>query len=108
VTVLCRVMLVSRSSYYQHLKQQQPPNCLQKCKLETLVKSIHKASKESYGSRRISEALQGHGYPIGRYQARSLMRKLNLVAKPSKKPRPEDGALNVAPGGGGTGYPQRG
>jgi hypothetical protein len=26
----------------------------------------------------------------------------------SKKPRPEDGALNVAPGGGGTGYPQRG
>jgi len=26
----------------------------------------------------------------------------------SKKPRPEDGALKVAPGGGGTGYPQRG
>ena len=26
----------------------------------------------------------------------------------SKKPRPEDGALRVAPGGGGAGYPQRG
>jgi len=85
VTLLCRVMRVSRSSYYQYLKQQQTPDCLQQRKLEALVKTIHKASKESYGSRRISEALQGHGYPIGRYQARSLMRRLNLVAKPNKR-----------------------
>jgi len=85
VTLLCRVMLVSRSSYYQYFKQQQTPNYLQQRTLEALVKSIHKASKESYGSRRISEALQGHGYPIGRYQARSLMRKLSLVAKPTKR-----------------------
>ena len=85
MTLLCRVMLVSRSSYYQHFKQQQTPNCLQQRKLEALVKSIHKASKESYGSRRISEALQGQGYPIGRYQARSLMRKLNPVTKPTKR-----------------------
>ena len=85
MTLLCRVMRVSRSSYYQHLKRQHSPNCLQQRKLEALVKSIHKASKESYGSRRISEALQGHGYPIGRYQARSLMQKLNLVAKANKR-----------------------
>ena len=85
MTLLCRVMRVSRSSYYQYLKQQQTPDCLQQRKLEALVKTIHKASKESYGSRRISEALQGHGYPIGRYQARSLMRRLNLVAKPNKR-----------------------
>jgi transposase InsO family protein len=78
-------MRVSRSSYYQYLKQQQTPNGSQQRKLEALVKSIHKASKESYGSRRISEALQGHGYPVGRYQARSLMRKLNLVAKSNKR-----------------------
>jgi putative transposase len=85
VTLLCRVMLVSRSSYYHHLKQQQKPSCSQQRKLEALVKSIHKASKESYGTRRISEALQGKGYPVGRYQARGLMRKLNLVVKSNKR-----------------------
>ena len=78
-------MRVSRSSYYQHLKQQQRPSCSQQRKLESLAKSIHEASKESYGSRRISEALQAKGYPVGRYQARSLMRKLNLVAKSNKR-----------------------
>jgi len=46
--------------------------------------TFFRTSKESNGSRRSSEALQGQGYPIGRYQARSLMRKLNLVAKPTK------------------------
>jgi len=85
VTLLCRVMQVSRSSYYQHLKQQQRPSCSQQRKLESLAKSIHEASKESYGSRRISEAFQAKGYPVGRYQARSLMRKLNLVAKSTKR-----------------------
>jgi len=85
VTVLCRVMRVSRSSYYQYLKQCQTPTCPQRRKLETFVQSIHHASRESYGSRRISEALQDQGYPVGRYQARSLMRKLGLVAKSRKR-----------------------
>ena len=31
-----------------------------------------------------------------------------VAAVECKKPRPEDGALRVAPGGGGAGYPQRG
>ena len=85
MTLLCRVMRVSRSSYYQHLRQQQRPSCSQQRKLESLAKSIHEASKESYGSRRISESFQAKGYPVGRYQARSLMRKLNLVAKSTKR-----------------------
>ena len=85
MTLLCRVMRVSRSSYYQHLRQQQRPSCSQQRKLESLAKSIHEASKESYGSRRISESFQAKGYPVGRYQARSLMRKLNLVVKSTKR-----------------------
>lgn len=85
MTVLCRVMRVSRSSYYQYLKQCQKPICSQQRKLASIAKSIHQASRESYGSRRISEALQNQGYPVGRYQARSLMRKLGLVAKSSKR-----------------------
>ena len=78
-------MRVCRSSYYQFLKQRQRPDCQRQHELETLAKSVHHASKESYGSRRLSEALQDRGFPVGRYQARSLMRKLGLKAKPSKR-----------------------
>ena len=40
---------------------------------------VFEASGKTYGSRRMSRALRALGYPVGRYQARSLMRKLVLL-----------------------------
>jgi len=37
------------------------------------VKAIHRASKESYGSRRMKKALGCLGYPVSRNKARKLM-----------------------------------
>ena len=53
--------------------------------LEARIKEIFKASKGTYGSRRIVEQLNKEGYDIGRSRAGRLMRKLKLKAKTPKR-----------------------
>jgi transposase InsO family protein len=88
VTVLCRVMKVSRSGFYDYLRHYnnriQDP---EQIRLESLVRSIFNESKETYGSRRMIRDLKSKGYIMGRYRARSLMRKLGLKAKTPKRYR---------------------
>jgi len=86
ITVLCKVMEVSRSCFYYYLNR-----CKTHFKypyqaaLEARAKELFDYSKASYGSRRIAENLQSVGYRIGRYRARSLMRKLGLKVKSPKR-----------------------
>jgi transposase InsO family protein len=89
ITLLCRVMKVSRSGFYNYLDYlpgRSQPDPAQRA-IEERVKEIFKKSKDTYGSRRMSEKLNAEGYGVGRYRARSLMRKLNLVAKTPKRYR---------------------
>ena len=88
VTVLCRVMKVSRSGFYEYRRHYK--NRIQDPKqmaLEALTRSIFDASKKTYGSRRIVRALKAKGYNMGRYRVRSLMRKLELRAKTPRRYR---------------------
>ena len=87
VTLLCRVMQVSRSGFYNflrnyHVKGQGDP--IQNA-LEARIKEIFKESKGTYGSRRMVEQLNKEGHDIGRYRAVRLMRKLKLKAKTPKR-----------------------
>ena len=76
--LLCRVMGVSRSGFYDYLRaQQRPPDPEHEEKLEW-VKAVAESSKHTYGSRRMAKALQALGYPVGRHQARSLMREAGV------------------------------
>jgi len=88
VTVLCRVMKVSRSGFYDYRRHYnnriQDP---EQIRLEALVRSIFNESKKTYGSRRIVRDLKSKGYNMGRYRVRSLMRKLELKAKTPKRYR---------------------
>ena len=86
VTVLCRVMQVSRSSFYQYLNRYytQDKDSLQ-ASIERHIKVVFEQSKATYGSRRISKKLNSEGHRIGRYRARSLMRKLGLKVKKTKR-----------------------
>jgi putative transposase len=85
VKVLCSVMEVSRSGYYSYLKDTQKPEQIEEKRLIAEVKMLDKQSKESYGSRRMSKALKAKGYCVGRYQARSLMRKAGVKCKQRKR-----------------------
>ena len=86
ITVLCRVMKVCRSCYYEYLKRYKKPkrDIQQEC-MESRIKAIFLESRSSYGSRRIARKLQSEKYLIGRYRARSLMKKLGLIARRKKR-----------------------
>jgi len=89
VTVLCRVMKVSRSGFYDYYRRHRK-NGIQNPKqmvLEALIRSIFNESKKTYGSRRIVRVLKAKGYNIGRYRVRSLMHKLELRAKTPRRYR---------------------
>lgn len=86
VTVLCRVMKVSRSGYYDYCRHRRNrPQDLKQSALEALIRSIFNASKATYGSRRIVKKLKSQGHNIGRYRVRRLMRKLKLRAKTPRR-----------------------
>jgi len=79
-------MEVSRSCFYKYFSTYNV-HAKDSCKadMEVRAKDIFNESKATYGSRRIAEKLQSEGYHIGRYQARSLMRKLGLKVKKTKR-----------------------
>ena len=49
------------------------------------VRQIHSDTRGSYGSRRISGQLRDDGHDVGRYRARSLMKKAGVSVKRRKK-----------------------
>ena len=85
MTLLCRVMEVSRSGFYRYMKSAEDPRFDGDPELIADAKTIFEASHKTYGSRRMSRALRALGHPVGRHQARSLMRKLGLWVRPTRR-----------------------
>ena len=85
VAVLCQVMDVSRSGFYSYLNRAVRPVDKELVAMCDDVKAIFASSDRTYGSRRMSHALRALGYPVGRFQARNLMRRLGLYVKPTKR-----------------------
>jgi transposase InsO family protein len=79
---LCRVMQVSRSGYYAWCQRGPDPDRIRRL---DMVKSIHKRKRGSYGSRRMAKELQRRGEPVGRAQARSLMREAEVEARQRRR-----------------------
>jgi len=73
---------VTRSAYYRSLKK---PKFNNDERLITEVKAIHTKARMAYGSRRISKYLQMNNYNVGRYKARSLMRKAGIECKQRRR-----------------------
>ena len=86
VSVLCAVMRVSRSGFYDYLaryssdKPKRPD-----AKLKRRIKEIFNESKGSYGSRRVLKQLNAEGHTVGRYKVRRIMRQLGLRAKTPRR-----------------------
>lgn len=85
VGLMCQLMGVSRSAYYDHVRCTGYPE--KQCHEEMLgmVRDIARFSDHSYGSRRIGKALNALGYPVGRWKARSLMREAGVQVKHRKR-----------------------
>ena len=78
-------MGVSRSGYYRFIKESNSRKIQPDFHLISKVRQIHSQSRNKYGSRRISEQLRSEGYDVGRYRARSLMKKAGVSVSYKKK-----------------------
>jgi len=86
VALMCRLLGVTRSGYYGHLKRN-GDRLDDPCHQEMLeaVREIAKASDNTYGTRRMKEALNVLSYPISRSKARKLMKEAGVQVKHRKK-----------------------
>lgn len=86
MTVLCRVMEVSTSAYYSWINQPASTDKIVETKrLEAKVHELFDEFRQSYGSRRLSNELRKAGFNMGRYQTRTLMKRLGLIVRYPKK-----------------------
>ena len=87
VTVLCKVMEVSRSGFYEyfHSFNKRSEDGPEEAALKARIGAIFKEHRSKYGSRRIVKQLKDEGHKIGRYKVRRIMRELGLKAKAPKR-----------------------
>ena len=78
-------MRVSRSGYYQYLRYGSGYYIDPDFFMISRVRQIHRETRASYGSRRMAEKLQKDGIHVGRYPARTLMKKAGVAVKHLKK-----------------------
>lgn len=74
-------MGVSCSGYYKYLQIKPSQKYTLEHQLLIEVKMLAKESRNSYGSRMMAKHLQAIGYRVGRYAARTLMRKAGIECK---------------------------
>lgn len=83
--MLCRVMQVSRSGFYDWARRE--PVDPGRQQLIERIQDIHRRKRGSYGSRRMSLALKREGFEVGRYQARSLMGEAEVECRQRRRYR---------------------
>ena len=86
VTVLCKVMQVKRSSFYDWKKNR---SCklisAEEFALRVEMKRLFKESRSSLGSRAMSKQLQLLGFCSGRDKTRRVMKSIGLVVKQKRR-----------------------
>ena len=85
ITLQCRVLGVSRNGYYHYQKKEERPTDPEHEELLEFVKELAEATDNTYGSRRMKQALNALGFPISRDKARKLMQEAGVKAKQWRK-----------------------
>lgn len=81
LSLMCRVLEVSRSGYYAWL--QRPPSAHQQQdqQLTTQIQAIYEQSRKTYGSPRVQAELRAQGLGCSRKRVARLMRQQGLTAQ---------------------------
>jgi transposase InsO family protein len=82
---MCRVLAVSRSGYYTWRTKPESERTRENRRLVSRIKSIHKKSRENYGSPRIHETLKAEGETCSKKRVEKLMSKNGIRAKQKRK-----------------------
>lgn len=79
MAMLCRVMQVSTSAFYDWKRRPDELISAETLSLYRRMKVLFEASRNSLGSREMMKKLRKEGYRIGRYKVRNLMKNLGLI-----------------------------
>jgi len=82
---MCKVISVSRSSYYEWLNHSESIRSKEDKRYILLIETIFKEGRGNYGSRNIRNKLYQQGYSISRRRVIRLMKEHNLICKTKKK-----------------------
>jgi transposase InsO family protein len=88
--VLCEVLGVGRSGFYDYQRRQAVPalSCKEIDLLER-IKALSEKTHHSYGSRRMSKQLQDEGYEVGRFKVRRLMKQAGVSVEGRRRRGPK-------------------
>ena len=82
---LCQVLEVSPSGYYGWLDRAPSARARANARLGEQIVSVHRASRQRYGSPRVWEELRARGERCGRHRVARLMRRLGIRAKGARR-----------------------
>lgn len=85
---MCKVLKVSRSAYYKHLKREPSNREIENEHISNHIIDIYKGSKKRYGAIKIYRVLISKGIKISLKRVQRLMKKLGIKSIIVKKYRP--------------------
>ena len=84
---LCAVFAVSRSGYYAWSRASSSTRARQEAQLRLKIAAVHRQSRETYGSPRITVELRAQGEKVGRHRVARLMRQAGLSGRQRRRYR---------------------
>jgi putative transposase len=85
ITILCRVLEVSRSGYYAWLRRPLCPRRVEDEQISVEIQKVHEQSVKRYGSPRIHKALRRKGRRVSRKRVARLMRQKGIYGRKKRK-----------------------
>jgi putative transposase len=85
VSLLCRVLDVSRSGYYAWLRQDHGPRAQETARLDQVIEETFIDNRRAYGSPRVAVALRALGWKCGENRVAKRMRALNIQARKRRR-----------------------
>jgi len=86
---MCKVLKVSRSSYYKYLTKTLSPRAIENKSFEKKILAIYEESKKRYGAPKIHNRLINNKEKISLKRVQRLMRKLGIKSIVIKKYKPQ-------------------
>ncbi|TDT45656.1 IS3 family transposase [Fonticella tunisiensis] len=92
---MCRVLKLSRSSYYKHLNKVESKRSIENKRLKELIIKIYKDSKKRYGAPKIHKILISQGETISLKRVQRLMKDLEIKSIVCKKYKPHSSKTKI-------------
>nr|WP_295974008.1 IS3 family transposase [uncultured Bacillus sp.] len=89
IQVMCEVLEIPRSTYYQSLTKTESKRNQEKRQLLEQIKLIHTESKGRYGAPKIHYLLVQAGFSVSLKRVQRMMREANIYSITVKKFRPQ-------------------